>query len=135
MSGAAVNRRVLLGLAAALTETAASSAQPARSALGAPPLVYAFAGRRAVDGLFADRKGRERRTADFEGRVVLVNLWSSRCGPCRVEMPSLDRLAAAFPGELAVLPVSFDGGGWGAIDAFWGQQFPHLTPIWPKTRR
>ncbi|MDN5858176.1 MAG: TlpA family protein disulfide reductase [Pseudonocardia sp.] len=28
--------------------------------------------------------------ADFAGRVVVVNIWGSWCGPCRVEAPELD---------------------------------------------
>jgi thiol-disulfide isomerase/thioredoxin len=50
--------------------------------------------------------------ADFRGRIVLVNLWATWCEPCIREMPSLDRLRAALPGEdLAIVLVSQDRGG------------------------
>jgi thiol-disulfide isomerase/thioredoxin len=39
-----------------------------------------------------DIQGNTRRLEDERGKVVLVNIWATWCGPCRVEMPKLDRL-------------------------------------------
>jgi thiol-disulfide isomerase/thioredoxin len=58
---------------------------------------------------FQDGSGAERTIADWKGKVVLLNLWATWCGPCRKEMPSLDRLQGTLGGEdFEVVAVSID---------------------------
>ena len=46
---------------------------------------------------------------DYRGEVVLLNLWATWCAPCRVEMPSMQRLANQLePEGLKVVAVSVD---------------------------
>jgi thiol-disulfide isomerase/thioredoxin len=56
---------------------------------------------------------------DFRGRVVLLNIWATWCGPCRAEMPSLDRLQAQHGAAgLDVVAVSVDREGARAVSAY-----------------
>src|SRR5256884_6388653 len=38
------------------------------------------------------RTGRPTTLADYRGKVVLLNVWATWCQPCRVEMPSMERI-------------------------------------------
>jgi cytochrome c biogenesis protein CcmG/thiol:disulfide interchange protein DsbE len=62
----------------------------------------------------------QRSLADYRGQVVLVNVWATWCVPCRVEMPSIERLYRQFgPEGLRVAAISEDDpGSQAAIRAF-----------------
>ena len=49
---------------------------------------------------------------DYTGEVVLLNIWATWCGPCRVEMPSMQRLQERLgPQGLKIVAVSVDDPG------------------------
>ena len=53
--------------------------------------------------------GKVRTLADYKGKVVLLNIWATWCGPCQVEMPSIEKLYKAYgPMGLKVVAVSID---------------------------
>lgn len=55
---------------------------------------------------------REKTLADYKGQVVLLNLWATWCGPCRLEMPSLEKLHEELgPKGLKIVAVSVDSPG------------------------
>lgn len=71
---------------------------------------------------FTDADGNEKSLKDWQGRVVLLNIWATWCGPCREEMPSLSRLEAKLGGDqFAVVPVSVDRKGISAVQKFLGE--------------
>src|SRR5262249_6257722 len=71
---------------------------------------------------FVDRDQKERSLADFQGRVVLLNLWATWCAPCIKEMPSLERLQAQLAGsDFTVLALSVDRGGLPLVEKFYGE--------------
>ena len=71
---------------------------------------------------FTDGDGKARTLADFRGKVVLLNIWATWCGPCRKEMPTLDRLQAALGGpDFEVVPLSIDHKCIEAVDKFYAE--------------
>ena len=73
---------------------------------------------------------------DFEAEIenhaglAVVDFWATWCGPCREEMPTLDRLQAALGGpHFEVVAVSIDAGGLPVIQAFFrATGVKHLHP-------
>ena len=55
------------------------------------------------------RSGRPASLAYYRGKVVLLNVWATWCQPCRIEMPSMERLHRRLAGnDFAVVAVSVD---------------------------
>lgn len=58
---------------------------------------------------FVDKDNNPRTIADWNGRIVLLNLWATWCPPCRHEMPSLEDLEKQMGGaDFEVVTVSID---------------------------
>jgi thiol-disulfide isomerase/thioredoxin len=70
-----------------------------------------------ADVSFLNAGGEEVSLKDWRGKVVLLNLWATWCGPCREEMPMLDRLQKELGSDnfevvaLAVDKAGLEGAG------------------------
>ena len=71
---------------------------------------------------FLSADGRELTLADFRGKVVLLNVWTTWCVPCREEMPALDALQARLGGaDFHVVAMSIDRAGLPAVKRFYAE--------------
>jgi peroxiredoxin/Cu/Ag efflux protein CusF len=78
-----------------------------------------FATFQAPDFSLPDLSGVPIRLSDLRGKVVVVNFWLMRCGPCRAEMPTLDALYRRYKDRgLEVLAVNLDTDTASAVQAF-----------------
>lgn len=69
---------------------------------------------------FENAQGKALSLSDFLGKTVLVNIWATWCGPCRREMPTLDRLQAQLGGaSFEVLALSIDRAGQKPVEKFY----------------
>lgn len=69
-------------------------------------------GSQAPDFQLIDLQGNWQALPDYRGKVVLLNFWATWCGPCRVEMPSMERVYQDLKNEgFAILAISSDPQG------------------------
>ena len=55
-----------------------------------------------------DLSGRQLSSADWKGKVVLVNFWATWCPPCLAEIPDLIALQNKYRDQLVVVGISED---------------------------
>ena len=88
------------------------------------------AGFPAPDFTLEELSGERWRLSELRGKVVFLNVWATWCSPCRMEMPSMERLHQRLKNDgLVILAISEDEGGFSAVKPFVdeiGATFPVL---------
>ncbi len=113
------NRRTLLVLAIALVVAAvlalgssiyalrrARASAADASAASAKVIRFAKDPEMAPPFLLRDINGKIVSTADWKGKVVILNFWATWCPPCREEVPELVQLQANYKDKLLVIGAS-----------------------------
>lgn len=57
-----------------------------------------------------DLSGKPLSSADWRGKVVLVNFWATWCGPCRAEIPEFVKMQDRYRDHLVIVGLSVDEG-------------------------
>ncbi|MDE3084166.1 MAG: TlpA family protein disulfide reductase [Verrucomicrobiota bacterium] len=78
---------------------------------------------RDVDGKTVD-------SAQFKGKVVVLDFWATWCPPCRSEIPGYIKLQEKYRGKgLAVVGVSLDQQGPEVVKKFMAEQHMNYTVV------
>ena len=80
--------------------------------MGAPAFA-ATPGEVPVGGVLRDAPmrglaGPSQMLSDYRGKPLIINVWASWCGPCRMEMGSLQRLSQRYGKQFSVIGISTD---------------------------
>lgn len=77
-------------------------ALPSAFAISLPPMI----GMEANDFEIELIDGEAFKLSEQRGKVVLINIWATWCGPCVAEMPEIDQLAEDYEGDLVVIGIN-----------------------------
>jgi cytochrome oxidase Cu insertion factor (SCO1/SenC/PrrC family) len=77
--------------------------------LSAPMINQAECNDRAKDFQLKDIDGNNFSLSDFRGKVVVLEFFASKCGPCKSQLMELREIRSAYPEDrLEIVSISFD---------------------------
>ena len=82
-------------------------------------------GDRMADAELKELGGGTRKFSDFLGKYILLDFWSSGCGPCYKSMPELRELQEKYGERLAIIGINLD-----TSEKSWAQGTEFFGPTW-----
>ena len=64
----------------------------------------------APDFTVYDLEGNPVKLSDFQGKPVMLNFWASWCGPCKMEMPDLEKAYQEYGDQIQFMLVDLTDG-------------------------
>jgi len=80
-------------------ETVAATSRPQESTEAVEEVQY------APDFYMEDAEGNGYKLSDFRGKPVILNFWASWCGPCKAEMPELEKAYQEYGDQIQFVIV------------------------------
>jgi peroxiredoxin len=99
---------------------------PPQNALSTVPVQVNFP---APELRLTDTQGDSHALADYQGQVVLVNLWATWCPPCKEEMPALQAFYDKYQKEGFVIIAVNDGESTADVLQF-VKEYELTFPVW-----
>lgn len=72
------------------------------------PPKHVEVGKEMIDTDLFDLQGNKHRLAELKGKYILIDLWSSGCGPCILAIPEMNELASTYKNQLHIVSISTD---------------------------
>jgi len=94
-----------------------------------PPGVRVYAIGSAPDFDLADIDGKRDTLSSGRGQWVFLHFWASWCGPCRKEMPTIQRMADLMDGEALKILLVNTAEDEDTIFSFLGGVAPDMTTL------
>lgn len=92
-----LSSRMEIGLATTPAETEGAGETEARASAAPDFTVY-------------DLDGNAHKLSDFHGKPVILNFWASWCGPCKMEMPDLEKAYQEYGDRIQFMLVDLTDG-------------------------
>ena len=92
------------------------------------PEIGTKVGNRFADVTLETMNGGSINTADLRGKIVILNIWATRCPPCKAELPDFNIIASEYADEIVIIAAHDYYGKAGATN-YVAENFPDTKII------